>query len=262
MEPDFRAVSEVAAVVLTLALLGQTSDDALSRLLRTLAYVRPLADGSGALTVGLFEKRPDSAPPIGVGKRAVQLVDCGDVSCGDRAVQVVVLPDGWSRAEVDEVLDAFRSSTTLVVGSRAQHAAWGAALAVDGEARVTVNRGQLALGRLSLEPALLRRVLLVDTLERPAVPLPEGASPPQPDPTNVAPEYPPAARIEGKEGVVVLRLAVSVTEAVSDVSVQSGQPPFTDAAVAAAKRWRFTPAVHEGAPLAVYKVIKVPFRLR
>jgi protein TonB len=92
--------------------------------------------------------------------------------------------------------------------------------------------------------------------------LPESATPPVPDAGNAPPEYPEAARTGGLEGQVILKVVVSETGEVTDVQVLRGDEPFVSAAVAAVKTWRYSPALVDGRPAAVYRVLKIPFRLK
>jgi periplasmic protein TonB len=91
--------------------------------------------------------------------------------------------------------------------------------------------------------------------------LPDGAIPAEPDGSNATPEFPEAARAKGVEGLVILKIVVSETGAVKDVQVMKGEEPFVAAALAAVKTWRYRPASFQGAPIAVFKIVKVPFKL-
>ncbi len=92
--------------------------------------------------------------------------------------------------------------------------------------------------------------------------LPENARPPEPSADNEPPEYPASKRAEGVEAMVVLKIVVTETGAVGSVQVLKGDEPFAGAAVAAVKTWRFTPAMVDGAPAAVFRIIKIPFRIK
>ncbi|MEZ4387289.1 MAG: TonB family protein [Candidatus Krumholzibacteriia bacterium] len=94
------------------------------------------------------------------------------------------------------------------------------------------------------------------------------ASPPEPD---VAPElvsfvdadYPPRALREGREGTVMLELLVSEAGVVDSVAVVQGLAPDLDqAAVAAARRFVFTPALVQGEPVPVYVQFAYAFSVR
>jgi periplasmic protein TonB len=92
--------------------------------------------------------------------------------------------------------------------------------------------------------------------------LPEEADPPEPDENNPAPEYPETARTTGQEARVVLKVVVEKTGTVGRIQVLKGEEPFVAAAIAAVKGWRFTPAMFEGQPIAVFITIPVKFSLR
>lgn len=92
--------------------------------------------------------------------------------------------------------------------------------------------------------------------------LPESATPPEPLTSNLIPEYPSEARSRGQEGLVILKGVVEVDGRVTQLKVMRGDEPFASAALAAVKTWRFRPAVVSGQPAAVYRIFKVPFRLK
>ncbi|WP_342376392.1 TonB family protein [Myxococcus stipitatus] len=92
--------------------------------------------------------------------------------------------------------------------------------------------------------------------------LPENAKPPVELVGNQQPEFPQEARAAGREGMVVLKLVVTARGEVRDVTVMRGDEPFASAALRAVRTWRYQPAMLEGQPVAVYRVVKVPFRLR
>jgi TonB family protein len=139
-------------------------------------------------------------------------------------------------------------------------------LAVDGTG---LKLGQQAVKRLAARFAssVLRVATLVSAEAAPVSapmpdPTPEEASPPERLPGVAEALYPEAAREKGVEGVVVLRVGVSSTGAVSHVEVVRGDEVLAGAAVAAAKLWRYEPARLDDRPLAVSIIVKVPFRLR
>ncbi|MFY1828063.1 TonB family protein [Myxococcus fulvus] len=92
--------------------------------------------------------------------------------------------------------------------------------------------------------------------------LPESAKPPVELSGNLQPEFPQQARAAGREGLVVLKLVVTERGEVRDVTVLRGEEPFVSAAMRAVSTWRYQPALLEGRPISVYRVVKVPFRLR
>jgi protein TonB len=77
---------------------------------------------------------------------------------------------------------------------------------------------------------------------------------------RVMPVYPERALKDRVRGVVVLRVLVSETGQPIEVKVQSGaRQDLTDAAVAAARQWRFEPARKAGVPVRGYATIRFPF---
>lgn len=92
--------------------------------------------------------------------------------------------------------------------------------------------------------------------------LPENATPPEALEVNAIPEYPSEARSKGLEGLVILKGVVEVDGRVTNLKVMKGEEPFVTAAMQAVRAWRFKPARVEGQPAAVYRIFKVPFRLK
>ncbi|MEW6268399.1 MAG: TonB family protein [Thermodesulfobacteriota bacterium] len=94
-----------------------------------------------------------------------------------------------------------------------------------------------------------------------AIALPEDAVPPSPLASNTVPAYPAEARAGGKTGTVVLKVVVLADGSVGDVEVMRGDEPFVSAAVAAVKTWKYEPARHQGQPITVYRIVRIPFKL-
>lgn len=92
--------------------------------------------------------------------------------------------------------------------------------------------------------------------------LPEDATPPKASADNVAPTYPETARSLGQEGMVVLKIVVDENGRVASVVVMKGEEPFASAAKAAVLQWTYSPALIAGVPSAVYRIVKVPFKIR
>jgi protein TonB len=92
--------------------------------------------------------------------------------------------------------------------------------------------------------------------------LPEAATPPQRLGNGPDPEYPEEARRAGREGLVVLKIVVDEEGRVTVADVLRGDEPFATAAVRAVRTWRYRPATLDGSPISIYRVVKVPFRLR
>jgi protein TonB len=80
---------------------------------------------------------------------------------------------------------------------------------------------------------------------------------------NAPPAYPSESRRRGEEGVVRLALRVSIDGRVeaAEVSTSSGFPRLDEAALEAARRWRFRPAMQAGQPVAATLPTAVHFRL-
>jgi protein TonB len=91
--------------------------------------------------------------------------------------------------------------------------------------------------------------------------LPEHATPPVPSSTNRQPEFPQEARERGLSGVVVLRIVIDARGAVTKLEALRGEEPFVTAAVSAVRTWRYEPAKLDGAPVAHFRIVRVPFRL-
>jgi protein TonB len=78
------------------------------------------------------------------------------------------------------------------------------------------------------------------------------------------PEYPDAARKDGKEGRVLLRVLVDEEgkSKLVEISLSSGSRLLDQAAAAAIKHWRFFPARYGDSPTASWVKIPVDFRLK
>lgn len=92
--------------------------------------------------------------------------------------------------------------------------------------------------------------------------LPEDAEPPEPDENNEQPEYPESARASGHEARVVLKIVVEATGLVGRIDVLKGEEPFTSVALSTVKIWKYEPARLDGAPISVFKIVDLKFRLR
>ncbi|MFQ6405141.1 energy transducer TonB [Methylophilus sp. 'Pure River'] len=81
---------------------------------------------------------------------------------------------------------------------------------------------------------------------------------------NPSPEYPDFAADQGLEGTVVLRVKVLPSGKPGEVKVKksSGHGILDDAAVAAAKRWAFTPAKRGNTPVEGWAIFPVEFKLQ
>ena len=81
---------------------------------------------------------------------------------------------------------------------------------------------------------------------------------------KVEPEYPRIARLTGVEGVVVLSLLVNESGHVTDTQVLKslGNTGCDEAAVTAARQWRFAPATKGGRSVAMWIRVPILFQLK
>jgi protein TonB len=89
----------------------------------------------------------------------------------------------------------------------------------------------------------------------------EEVTPPEPI-SQPKPEYPAALKAEGIEGVVMVRLVISETGEVSEAKVLKGPDEFHATCLSAVRTWRFKPALLDGKPVSVVKIVRIPFKLR
>jgi protein TonB len=82
--------------------------------------------------------------------------------------------------------------------------------------------------------------------------------------TQVKPDYPEIAREAGVEGLVIVKVMVGKTGHVLDARLDSKRqvPLLNAAALEAARKWVFTPALANGRPVAVWTAIPFQFVLR
>jgi len=79
---------------------------------------------------------------------------------------------------------------------------------------------------------------------------------------DVAPVYPEIARSAGVGGLVILEATINEEGIVEQVRVLRSTPLLEAAAIAAVKRWRYTPTLLNGKPVAVLMTVTVNFQLR
>ncbi|MCA9671727.1 MAG: energy transducer TonB [Myxococcales bacterium] len=79
----------------------------------------------------------------------------------------------------------------------------------------------------------------------------------------VSPSYPPRARAQGITGYVKMRLLVGADGAVQQVKVIDAKPRgvFDEAATAAIRQWRFSPARYRGQAVKLWVVQTLRFKL-
>lgn len=80
---------------------------------------------------------------------------------------------------------------------------------------------------------------------------------------NPAPAYPPAARRNGEQGRVILRVLVSAIGSADDVQVRtsSGFPRLDESARDTVRRWKFMPAKRGTEAVPAWVLIPISFRL-
>ncbi|MFY9906606.1 MAG: energy transducer TonB [Terriglobales bacterium] len=78
---------------------------------------------------------------------------------------------------------------------------------------------------------------------------------------RVNPQYPRKARRKKLEGDVTLDATIAKDGTVKDIKVRGGDPILADAAVEAAKQWRYDPVLVQGSAVEVQTTITVNFVL-
>lgn len=99
--------------------------------------------------------------------------------------------------------------------------------------------------------------------KRLAPPVKDGTAPAEVILREPAPEYPAAAQAGGQSGRVDLRVLVGADGRAKDIAVKRSEPAgvFDEAAVSAAKRWRFKPQLENGKAVDGYLLVPIEFRL-
>jgi len=78
---------------------------------------------------------------------------------------------------------------------------------------------------------------------------------------KVAPVYPPEARQQGIEGIVILAVTVDTNGEPADIQVLKGHPLLNDAAIEAVRQWRYIPAMLNGRPYPCAVTITLKFTM-
>jgi TonB family protein len=78
---------------------------------------------------------------------------------------------------------------------------------------------------------------------------------------RVSPAYPPLAKAAQVSGIVVVEVTLDLEGNVESARAISGHPLLKEAAVAAARGWRFTPTLLSGVPVRVIGTINFNFNL-
>lgn len=79
---------------------------------------------------------------------------------------------------------------------------------------------------------------------------------------KVEPRYPELAREKRRQGDVILKLTIDRTGRVINLSIISGDPLLTEAAMDAVGQWTYKPYTLNGEPVEVETTVKVSFRMR
>lgn len=92
--------------------------------------------------------------------------------------------------------------------------------------------------------------------------LPENATPPKML-TAGSPSFPAAMKSAGKEGLVILKVVIRKDGRITQWQILQGEEPFLTAALDWVKETRWEPAISaDGERLPVFKILRIPFRLR
>jgi protein TonB len=105
---------------------------------------------------------------------------------------------------------------------------------------------------------------LIVTLALPQVSLAEGPEyDVRPTPLKTPPpDYPPGLKRDGVAGVVVVKVLIDETGAVAECKVsKSTNSEFDQPALEAVKKWKFKPALKDGAPVKAKLAIPIQFRV-
>ena len=78
---------------------------------------------------------------------------------------------------------------------------------------------------------------------------------------KVNPDYPPDAKKDHVQGVVVLRLRIDKQGNVADAQLVSGHPALAQAAIDAVKQWKYRPYLLNNNPVEVETQVTVNFTL-
>jgi TonB family protein len=79
--------------------------------------------------------------------------------------------------------------------------------------------------------------------------------------TSTPPVYPAEAQARGIQGVVKLQIRIDNTGYVDSVTLVSGDPALTDAAITAVRQYVYKPTMLNGQAYAVVTTVDVPFVL-
>jgi protein TonB len=79
--------------------------------------------------------------------------------------------------------------------------------------------------------------------------------------TKVQPQYPPDAKDQRIQGVVLLSVTIDKEGNVANIQVVSGPESLVPASIEAVKQWKYRPYLLEGTPVEVETQVTVNFTL-
>jgi TonB family protein len=79
--------------------------------------------------------------------------------------------------------------------------------------------------------------------------------------TKVQPQYPPDAKDQHIQGLVVLKAIIDKEGNVSNIQLITGHPELAPAAIEAVKQWKYKPYLLNGTPVEIETQIQVNFTL-
>jgi periplasmic protein TonB len=100
---------------------------------------------------------------------------------------------------------------------------------------------------------------------KPAIKKPIRLTEDMPKPVQIVmktPDYPSSAKAAGIEGVVIVKYVIAEDGSVRDVKAMKGPDELQAACIEAVRSWRFNPVIVDGAPVAVVRIARFPFRIR
>lgn len=80
--------------------------------------------------------------------------------------------------------------------------------------------------------------------------------------SKAMPAYPEGARTQGIEALVIVKFVITETGEVERITIVKGHPLFDDVVLRAVRSWTFRPALLEGKPVRMARMVKIPFRLK
>jgi len=269
-----RRFALLSLLVLPAAALATASDaNRAQLLLKTLSYDKRLGSGSGALIVGVVGPDPartqlvqslnrEAPPPIK--DHPVQVIDCGEQGAceGGKVAKALLLVSGTSKQVLQTIISAAHGAGCYTLGLEADQVSAGAMVGLTADNRTLLNKDALVRAQVEFEPGFARRAQLVGRGDDAPIELPQGATPPVELPGNARPKYPQSALESELEGEVLVRVVIKADGKVGALQLLEGDAVFAEPTLAAMKTWQWSPAMRDGVPITVYRVIRVPFKLQ